>query len=96
VVTTASGPGGQPGNSPWRQRLTEDDWLGHLTTVQGWREFTAAETRPPELLSDQQWAALAEDDQFLYDEYRGEQHAPLWWTDGVGQAVPSHLRLRRT
>ena len=24
------------------------------------------------------------------------QHAPLWWTDGVGQAVPSHLRLRRT
>ena len=22
--------------------------------------------------------------------------APLWWTDGVGQAVPSHLRLRRT
>lgn len=24
------------------------------------------------------------------------QHAPLWWTDGVGQAVPSHFRLRRT
>ena len=22
--------------------------------------------------------------------------APLWWTDGVGQADPSHLRLRRT
>ena len=22
--------------------------------------------------------------------------APLWWTDGVGQAVPGHLRLRRT
>jgi hypothetical protein len=21
---------------------------------------------------------------------------PLWWTDGVGQADPSHLRLRRT
>ena len=21
---------------------------------------------------------------------------PLWWTDGVGQAVPSHLRLRGT
>ncbi|MGH3758208.1 RNA polymerase subunit sigma-70 [Actinophytocola sp.] len=26
----------------------------------------------------------------------GEQHAPLWWTGGVGQAVPSRLRLRRT
>jgi hypothetical protein len=24
------------------------------------------------------------------------KHAPLWWIDGVGQAVPSHLRLRRT
>jgi hypothetical protein len=22
--------------------------------------------------------------------------APLWWADGVGQAVPGHLRLRRT
>ncbi len=22
--------------------------------------------------------------------------APIWWTDGVGQADPSHLRLRRT
>ena len=22
--------------------------------------------------------------------------APLWWTDGVGQADPSHFRLRRT
>lgn len=22
--------------------------------------------------------------------------APLWWIDGVGQADPSHLRLRRT
>lgn len=22
--------------------------------------------------------------------------APLWWTDGAGQAVPGHLRLRRT
>lgn len=26
----------------------------------------------------------------------GEQHAALWWTDGVDQTVPSHLRLRRT
>ena len=25
-----------------------------------------------------------------------ERTPPLWWTDGVGQAVPSHLRLRRT
>ena len=25
-----------------------------------------------------------------------QQHVPLWWTDGVGQAVPSYLRLRRT
>ena len=28
--------------------------------------------------------------------YGSRQHAPLWWTDGVGQAVPGHLRLRRT
>jgi hypothetical protein len=26
----------------------------------------------------------------------GERHAPLWWTDDIGQAVPSHLRLRGT
>jgi hypothetical protein len=29
-------------------------------------------------------------------EFGSRQHAPLWWTDGVGQAVPSHLRLRGT
>lgn len=53
VVTTAGGPDGQPGDSAWRQRLTEDDWLRHLTTLEGWQEFTTAETIPPELLSDQ-------------------------------------------
>ena len=28
--------------------------------------------------------------------WRRRKTPPLWWTDGVGQAVPSHLRLRRT
>ncbi len=30
------------------------------------------------------------------DPRGGGWAAPLWWTDGVGQADPSHLRLRRT
>lgn len=28
--------------------------------------------------------------------WRQRKTPPLWWTDGVDQAVPSHLRLRRT
>src|SRR6266436_2498772 len=28
--------------------------------------------------------------------WRRRKTPPLWWTDGVGQADPGHLRLRRT
>jgi Bacterial TniB protein len=77
VVTTIGGPNAHPGDSSWRQTLAEEDWHRHLTTLEGWRAFTTAETIPPELLSDQQWAALAEDDQLLYDEYRLDYHTRL-------------------
>jgi hypothetical protein len=77
VVTTTGGQNGHPGDSAWRQMLAEQDWHRHLTTLEGWREFTTAETIPPDLLSDQQWAALAEDDQLLYDEYRLDYHTRL-------------------
>ena len=95
AVTAAGGPDGQPGSSPWRQRLTEDDKLRHLTTPEGWREFTAAGTSPPELLPDRQWAALGEGDQLLYDEYRLDYHTRLAMvaTSALRQVVHTGRRL---
>jgi hypothetical protein len=57
--------------------LAEEGWSRHLTTLEGWREFTTAETIPPELLTGQQWAAMPETDQLLYDEFRLDYHTRL-------------------
>jgi hypothetical protein len=84
-----------PDAQSWRQALTEDAWSSHLTTLDGWRKFTMAETRPPDLLADGQWAALPETDQLLYDECRLDYHTRLAAaaTSTLRQVVTTGRRL---
>jgi hypothetical protein len=83
-----------PDTRSWRQALAEDGWSRHLTTLDGWRKFTMAETRPPDLLPDGQWAALPEADQVLYDEYRLDYHTRLAAaTSALRQVVTTGRRL---
>lgn len=58
------------GSGPRRRVLAEEDWQRHVTTLEGWREFTNAVTTAPDLLPEVQWAAQTETDRFFYDEYR--------------------------
>jgi Bacterial TniB protein len=79
----------------WRKALAEDGWSRHLTTLDGWRKFTAAKTRPPDLPAGQQWAAMTEADQVLYDEYRLDYHTRLAAaaTSTLRQVVTTGRRL---
>jgi len=88
VVTTA-------GAQSWRQMLAEEGWSRHLTTLEGWREFTTAETIPPELLTGQQQAAMPEAGQLLYDEFRLDYHTRLAAaaTSALRQVVSTGRRL---
>jgi hypothetical protein len=63
--------------------------------VEGWREFTTAETSPPELVPARQREELAEDDQLLYDEYRLDYHTRLAVvaTSALQQVVHTGRRL---
>ena len=52
MVTTTSGPSGDTDTGdgmPW-QHLAADDYHRHLTTLEGWRQFTATAYQPPGLL----------------------------------------------
>ncbi len=59
--------------------LSIDDEGGHqqLTTLQGWRLFTATATTAPELLDERKWKGLAEADRLGYDELRLDYHTRL-------------------
>lgn len=65
------------GAESWRQALAEDGWSRQLTTLEGWRKFTAAGSRPPQLPDARQWAAMGEAEQELFDEYRLDYHTRL-------------------
>jgi hypothetical protein len=79
----------------WRQALAEDGWNHHLTTLDGWRKFTAAESRPPELPGALRWAAMPEAEQELFDEYRLDYHTRLAAaaTSTLRQVVTTGRRL---
>lgn len=72
TTTVAVGPMPDSGSSV-------DDTDGHqqLTTLQGWRLFTATATVAPELLPDGEWQGLAESDRLGYDELRLDYHTRL-------------------
>ena len=76
VTTNAASTAPAPG--PTRV-LPADDREGHrnLTTLQGWRQFTATNTLAPELLPEPQWRALAEPDRLDYNEMRLDYHTRL-------------------
>ena len=79
----------------WRQALAEDGWSRHLTTLEGWRKFTAAEARPPELPDARRWEAMGEAEQELFDEYRLDNHTRLAAaaTSTLRQVVTTGRRL---
>jgi hypothetical protein len=83
------------GAESWRQALAEDGWSRHLTTLDGWRKFTAAGSRPPELPDARRWAAMPEADQELFDEYRLDYHTRLAAaaTSTLRQVVTTGRRL---
>jgi hypothetical protein len=79
----------------WRKALAEDGWSRHLTTLDGWRQFTTAEARPPDLPDGRQWEFMAEADRELYDEYRLDYHTRLAAaaTSTLRQVVTTGRRL---
>lgn len=60
----------------WRQSVVEDQHR-HLTTLDGWRQFTAQGGDPPSLLPAQQRELLSHHDRHLYDEARLDYHLRL-------------------
>lgn len=74
TTTTASMPSATPPGG-----LPADDLEGHqhLTTLQGWRQFTATATIAPELLTELEWTALTETARLDYDELRLDYHTRL-------------------
>jgi len=98
VTTIGEDPGraaAEAADRSWRQRLAQDEWHRHLTTLEGWRAFTTATTVPPELLAEQQWARLAEPDRSGYDEHRLDYHTRLGVvaTSTLRQVVHAGRRL---
>lgn len=49
----------------------------HLTTLQGWRQFTTAPVAPPPAISQQVWSVLPEADQARHDEDRLDYHTRM-------------------
>lgn len=72
-----------------------DESHRHLTTLQGWRRFTADKPTVPELLSSKEWRNLREDGRLLYDEARLDYHTRLSViaTSTIRQVVHTGRRL---
>lgn len=75
MVTTI--PTATASGQAWRRTLDETDTHQHLTTLDGWRQFTAATANPPELLSDEQWQTLDDTGRADYDDLRLDYHTRL-------------------
>ena len=76
--------------------LNGDEAAGrHLTTLEGWRQFTADPPPPPELLPRQRHEKLGDLERMLYDEARLDHHARLRVvaTSAVRHAVTCGRRL---
>ncbi len=55
----------------------EDNRFRQLTTLPGWREFVSERPRVPDLLPDNEWKALSDEERIDYDEERLAHHARL-------------------
>jgi len=56
---------------------SDDGVVRQLTTLKGWRAFVADRPAVPQLLPEEAWRALSDDDRFRYDEARLAHHAKL-------------------
>lgn len=78
----------------WRRSVTEDQHR-HLTTLDGWRQFTADDPDPPRPLPTPQRDLLPDADRHLYDEIRLDHHLRLGIvaTSTLRQVVNAGRRL---
>lgn len=76
---SASAPG-------WCVPDADSDGQRQLTTLAGWRAFTATNQLAPELLDRQRWIGLGEPERLAYDELRLDYHTRL------GSVATSTLR----
>jgi hypothetical protein len=60
----------------WRQ-AQDGDFHRHLTTLEGWRQFTTDASTPTELLPTGEWECLTADDRHCYNEHRLDHHTRL-------------------
>jgi hypothetical protein len=67
-----------------------------LTTLRGWRDFVAEHPTVPQLLPDEAWRSLGEEDRFGYDEARLAHHAKLLVvaTPTIQQVITEGRRLQ--
>ena len=67
-----------------------------LTTLRGWRDFVADRPAVPELLPEDAWQTLGEQDRFRYDETRLAHHAKLLVvaTATIQQVITEGRRLQ--
>jgi hypothetical protein len=67
----------------------------HLSTLDGWREFTTLSASPPDLLAEAEYAALGSDAKAAYDEERLDYHTRLGvaGTSVLRQVVTAGRRL---
>ncbi|WP_432991605.1 hypothetical protein [Dactylosporangium sp. CA-233914] len=74
--TTEGGPRpDEPAEQTWAGGQVE--YHRHLTTLEGWRQFTAAEVAAPALLPAAKWKALTDVDRAGYDEHRLDYHTHM-------------------
>ena len=91
AVTSRQTPPGPDGSQD-----TGSPAARQLTTLRGWRDFVADRSRVPDLLSQQAWQDLGEDDRFRYDEARLAHHAKLLVvaTPTIQQVITEGRRLQ--
>ena len=87
--------GAVPGPDTGRPRLVGGDPHRHLSTLDGWREFTSTTPGQPSLLAADQYAALGGEARAAYDEERLDYHTRLGvvGTSLLRQVVTTGRRL---
>ncbi|OPC76774.1 ATP/GTP-binding protein [Embleya scabrispora] len=81
-MVTATGPARGQDPDParrrgWRRALDQEELHRHLTTLEGWHEFTTQDPAPPDLLPEDTLAGLDPDKRLDYDEDRLDYHTRL-------------------
>jgi hypothetical protein len=76
VVSTKTAAG-SPKHEPVRDQADDDGQCRQLTTLQGWRRFVNDVPVVPDLLNQQTWNRLDDDQRLVYDEARLAHHCRL-------------------